>query len=176
MATPGANPHMTSIAFTDVHYLDSSARAACVLADGWDAPQGRAHRTVMVSPVAAYRPGAFYERELPCLLAVLAEVPRPDFVVVDGYVFLDAEGTWGLGAHLHQALGGEVPVIGIAKTTFRGSPMAAKLPRPNGAKPLFVTAAGVPVTEALEHATRLHGAYRIPSLLKEVDRLARDGE
>lgn len=43
------NPRMTSIAFTDVHYLESAARAACVLADAWDAPLGRVCRTVMVS-------------------------------------------------------------------------------------------------------------------------------
>ena len=126
-----------------------------------------------VSPIAAYEPGAFYKRELPCLLAVLEVSPKVTHVVIDGYVWLDTAGTPGLGAHLHAALGGEVPVIGIAKTAYRGSEMASKLERPGSAKPLFVTSIGIEPAEALLRVQRLHGPYRIPTLLKLVDQLSR---
>lgn len=161
------------IAFTDVHYDDDSALAACVVADDWADAEARGSLTVRVSPIAAYEPGAFYKRELPCLRAVLEVSPKVTHVVIDGYVWLDTARTPGLGAHLHAALGGEVPVIGIAKTAYRGSEMALKLERPGSAKPLFVTSIGVESDAALALVQRLHGPYRIPTLLKLVDQLSR---
>jgi deoxyribonuclease V len=161
------------IAFTDVHYDDDSALAACVVAEDWADAEGRGSVTVRVAPIAPYEPGAFYKRELPCLLAVLEASPKVTTVVIDGYVWLDTAGTPGLGAHLHAALGGEVPVIGIAKTAYRGSEMALKLERPASARPLFVTSIGVEPTAALALVQRLHGPYRIPTLLKKVDQLSR---
>jgi deoxyribonuclease V len=160
------------IAFTDVHYDgDVSALAACLVVDDWADAEPRGSVTVRVAPIAAYEPGAFYKRELPCLLAVLEVAPKVTHVVIDGYVWLDDAGTPGLGAHLHAALG--VPVIGIAKTAFRGSEMAQRLVRPGSAKPLFVTSAGVDAGVAVEWLGRLHGEFRIPTLLKLVDQLSR---
>ena len=161
------------IAFTDVQYAETSARAACVLAPDWADAVAASTVTAEVSPIAAYEPGAFYKRELPCLLAVLQKAGPVQAVVVDGYVWLDDAGTPGLGAHLHEALGRGVPVVGIAKTSFKGSTMAAKLERPGSVKPLFVTAAGVPLSTALGWAQRLHGPFRRPTLLGAVDQLAR---
>lgn len=161
------------IAFTDVHYAEDSALAACVVADEWADAEARGSLTVRVSPIAAYEPGAFYKRELPCLLAVLEVSPKVTHVVIDGYVWLDTVGAPGLGAHLHAALGREVPVIGIAKTAFRGSEMALRLERPGSEKPLFVTSIGLEPEAALQLVQRLHGPYRLPTLLKRVDQLSR---
>ncbi len=127
-----------------------------------------------VDGVAAYEPGRFFERELPCLLAVLRA--RPTLlrcVVIDGYVWLDAQGTKGLGARLFDALGGTVPVVGVAKTAYQGSPMAAQVLRGVSVKPLFVTAVGMTRDEAEAQVRRLHGTARIPTALAAVDRLAR---
>lgn len=159
------------LAFTDVHYVGAGARAACVLAGDWGDAQGLRRLVAVVPQVAPYVPGRFFERELPPLCAVLAGAGPLEVVVVDGYAVLDDAGTPGLGAHLHAALG--VPVVGIAKTSFRGSQMARRLERPGGVKPLFVTAAGLRVEAAHALARRLHGAFRIPTLLKEADALAR---
>lgn len=161
------------IAFVDVHYGDASALAACVVAADWGDAEPVGSVTVRVAPIAEYEPGAFYKRELPCLLAVLGAAPKVTQVVIDGYVWLDAEGALGLGAHLHAALGGKTPVIGIAKTAFRGSEMAQRVLRPGSAKPLFVTCIGVEPPVALEQVERLHGAFRIPTMLKLVDQLSR---
>lgn len=161
------------IAFLDVHYQETSARAACVLANAWTDAEPSGRLSVDVSPVAAYEPGQFYRRELPCLLAVLKEAPPLEVVVIDGYVWLDEERRPGLGAHLYEALGRKVPVVGVAKTAFRGSAMAEKVLRPSSAKPLFVTSVGMPQAEAAARVRELHGAARIPTLIRLADALAR---
>ena len=164
------------LAFTDVQYETDHATAACVLARAWS-DSSPAHRLVeRVSPIAPYVPGEFYKRELPCVLAVLkrAQAVAPlEGVVIDGYVVLDRAGTPGLGAKLYEAPGRTVPVIGVAKTAYRGSEMALALPRPGSLKPLYVTSIGVEPTEALAKLGQLHGPHRLPTLIKAVDSLAR---
>ncbi|HYH68074.1 MAG TPA: endonuclease V [Urbifossiella sp.] len=119
--------------------------------------------------VADYEPGSFYRRELPCLLGVLALGPRPDVVVVDGYVWLAGD-VPGLGAHLHAALGGVV--VGVAKTRF-ASAAAVEVCRGASRSPLFVTAAGAAAEVVAAWVAKMHGPYRVPTLLKRVDALAR---
>ena len=132
--------------------------------------------TAFVEAVAEYEPGAFYKRELPCLLAVLAKLPAvPDLVVVDGYAWLGPERP-GLGAHLYEALKRAVPVAGVAKTRFRSADeVATAVTRAGSKQPLWVTAVGVDAAEAAECVRRMHGEYRVPTLLNRVDRLCRDG-
>ena len=70
--------------------------AACVVVADWSAATAIEERVATVPVVKPYRPGAFYERELPCIAAVLSLVRTPlDVVVVDGYVELDDQGTPG---------------------------------------------------------------------------------
>ncbi len=162
------------IAITDVDYRNDHALAACLVASAFDVELPSTRHTVRVSPVAAYEPGAFYKRELPCLTAVLdAAGGRFDTVVVDGYVWLGDEGQKGLGAHLYDALDRSVAVIGVAKTSFGGSPFAQRVLRGVSKAPLFVTAAGVDARHAATLVATMHGAHRVPTLLKAVDRLAR---
>ena len=162
------------LACVDVDYRDSGAVAAAILFLDWSAAQGVAEHVVAVDRVAPYRPGAFYERELPCILAVLARSTWPiATVVVDGHVWLGPDAP-GLGAHLYMALGGHTPVIGVAKSPYRGAP-AVELLRGDSARPLYVTAAGVEPEIAADNIRRMHGVHRLPTLLKQVDRLCRDG-
>jgi deoxyribonuclease V len=168
---------MPTIAFLDVHYKKAGARAACVVADAWEAESAASMYTQDIDTVQPYQPGSFYRRELPCLLSVLQRLPAlPDTVIIDGYVWLPSLGRPGLGAHLHEALGGRACVVGIAKTAFAGAQTcAAVVPVMRGAsrKPLFVTAAGMDVSVAAECVRRMAGKHRIPTLLKRVDRLCR---
>jgi len=162
------------LAFVDVQYDGDVGLAAAVTAAAWSDAAPAAEHVVRVPGVLPYRPGAFYERELPCILRVLAAILVPlAVVVIDGYVELDAAGAPGLGAHLHARLGGAVPVVGIAKTAFQGSAFATAVTRGGSAKPLFVTARGVDVAEAARWVREMHGPHRIPTLLRRVDRLAR---
>jgi len=162
------------IALVDVHYEGEGARAACVTALNWHDADARDEWIVEVPQVAQYRPGFFFERELPCILAVLERAPvEPRVVVVDGYVVLDAQGRPGLGKHLFERLGRRVAVVGIAKRSFAGSEFARHVVRGSSANPLFVTALGVSDVEAAQQVRGMHGPHRIPTLCTRVDHLCR---
>ena len=138
-----------ALACVDVAYEADRAVAACVLAADWAASSASATHVVRVDGVAGYVPGRFFERELPCIRAVLDEIDAPlGAVIVDGYVWLDDRGKMGLGAHLFESLGGRIPVVGVAKTAFRGSAFAAPVLRGGSARPLYVTASGMEPIEA----------------------------
>lgn len=162
---------MERIVALDVDYRDSAAMAAGVWFHGWAAESSECERVVAIRGVAEYQPGEFYRRELPCLLQLLAEGPPADVVIVDGYVWL-REGRPGLGAHLFEALGRRAKVIGVAKTRFV-SAAAVPLLRGGSRSPLFVTAGGASAQEAAAWIAGMSGPYRLPTLLKQVDRLAR---
>ena len=160
------------IVAVDVDYREHEVVAAAVGFTAWT--DDRAAIEVIVTCDAApapYEPGKFYLRELPHLCAALSVVALPlTAVIVDGYVWLGADK--GLGAHLHDALGGEVPVIGVAKTSFAGA-TASEVVRGASARPLYVTAVGIAAADAAAHVLGMHGLHRLPTLLKRVDQLAR---
>src|SRR3712207_854999 len=107
-------------AAVDVYYpAGGGASAALVIAADPRFATVQAERTAVLAEVAAYRPGAFYERELPALRAVLACASRLDLFVNGGCVHLDLHSRPGLGAYVHAEL--DVPVIGVAKTLFRAA-------------------------------------------------------
>lgn len=155
----------------DVDYRAASVVTACVGFHAWtDAVAAREHVVRSTEPAAAYEPGRFAGRELPYLRAALAGFAEPiQLAIVDGYVWLDA-GRPGLGAHLHAALG--VPVVGIAKTHYAGAEAIA-VTRGESAAPLYITAAGIAAATAAAHVVAMHGPFRIPTLIKRADTLAR---
>jgi deoxyribonuclease V len=162
------------LVIVDVDYRSSGAIAAAIVAKTWDADVGIETRVVQIAEVKPYRPGAFFERELPCILQVLALVQSEYLaVVIDGYVDLDEHGTSGLGGHLHAHLQKNVVVVGVAKTAFHGSSFALPVVRGKSKKPLFVTARGIKYEYAATLVGRMHGNHRLPTLIKEVDTLAR---
>lgn len=164
------------IACLDVDYRATGACAAAVTLLDWPDAAAASEYVVLVPEVQPYEPGQFFKRELPCLLAVLETLPvTPTTIVIDGYVWLDAASKPGLGAHLHEALQGRVPVIGVAKTKFRGSDLAREILRGDSQKPLYITTAGIDPETAAEHIRNMHGPYRIPTLLNRVDFLCRHG-
>jgi deoxyribonuclease V len=160
------------IACVDVDYRDAAAVAAGVWFRGWTASDAEAEAVVTFGEPAPYQPGEFYRRELPCLLEVLARGPAADVVVVDGYVWL-GPGRPGLGAHLHAVLDGLVIVVGVAKTPFAGAAEAVPVYRGVSRSPLYVTAAGVSAAEAAGWVAGMHGNYRLPTMMKRADQLAR---
>jgi deoxyribonuclease V len=163
------------LACVDVDYRGDDAAAACVLFEGWRDATAAGQVVEMVRGVAPYVPGQFYRRELPCLLAVLGKLPEvPEVVVIDGYVWLSGEDHPGLGAHLFEALGKRVPVVGVAKTCFQSARLAVPVLRGEASsKPLFVTVAGLDPGAAAAQVQAMHGPHRIPTLLKLVDQLCR---
>jgi deoxyribonuclease V len=160
-------------AAADVQYLtDGGARAALVMAVDVTFSPVAAERTVLVPEVAPYQPGEFFRRELPPLRAVLADVLKEvELLIIDGYVDLDTDGRPGLGAYAHQAFG--VPIVGVAKTRFATATHAVPVLRGNSARPLFVTAAGIPKADAAAMVAEMAGSFRLPDALRRVDALAR---
>jgi deoxyribonuclease V len=108
------------IACLDVDYREAVAYAAGIAFHDWSDAAPATEKVIPVVGVHPYQPGRFYRPELPCLLAVLRELPPVEVVVVDGYVWLDGVSVAGLGAHLYQALAGKVAVIGVAQTRLAG--------------------------------------------------------
>ena len=161
------------LACVDVDYRGEHARAACVLFQTWTAPVAEETLVERIDTVHRYVPGEFFRRELPCLLAVLARTPTlPETIVVDGYVWLDAQHRPGLGARLYDALAGQAAVIGVAKSAYAGT-AAIPLQRGRSAKPLWVTAVGMDERQAVDCIRQMDGPFRIPTLLKAVDRACR---
>ena len=162
------------MACLDVAYRPEPV-AACLLFTAWEDAAPAAEWVVRLDEAAPYVPGEFYRRELPALLRALATAPELEAVVVDGYAWL-GEGHPGLGARLYEALGGKVPVIGVAKTAFRSAEgVAVPVLRGESQRPLFVTAAGMDAQSAADGVRRMHGPHRLPTLLKRVDTLCRTG-
>jgi len=162
------------IACLDVHYRGATAAAACVLFENWTDAEPAQVIVERMEPPAQYEPGKFYKRELPCLLKVLERAKEPlAAVIVDGYVWLGGPEKPGLGAYLHKALGGAVPVIGVAKSRFRGAGSAETIFRGGSRRPLYVSAVGIDPLAAAERIRSMHGPFRIPTLLNRADRLSR---
>jgi deoxyribonuclease V len=159
-------------AAADVHYPPTGgATAALVLADEPTFGRLTAEHTVRLTEVAPYRPGAFFERELPALAAVLGASGPVDLLIVDGYVTLDPHGRPGLGAHAHREFG--VPVVGVAKTAFHHATHAVEVLRGGSRKPLYVTAVGLPAPDAADLVRAMAGGHRMPDALRRVDALSR---
>ena len=158
----------------DVHYLaPGGARAAAVVAADASFSRLVAERVELVPAVASYRPGQFYLRELPPLRAALNGLANLALLIVDGYADLDPGGRPGLGARAHAEFG--VPVIGVAKSAFRTATHAVPVLRGTSARPLYVTAAGMPRIEAADLVRRMAGRHRLPDALRRADALARHG-
>lgn len=96
--------------------------------------------------------------------------PPPDEMIIDGYVMLGNRP--GLGQHLFNYFNGYIPVIGVAKSKFKGS-TGTEIFRGGSTRPLYITSSGVNQQMASEKIRAMHGANRIPTLLKRVDSLAR---
>ena len=159
-------------AAVDVHYPGTGgARAAAVLAADAAFAHVLAERTAVVPRVPPYQPGRFYLRELPPLHAVLDGLSGLGLLVVDGYADLDPGGRPGLGVHAHAALG--IPVTAVARSRFRTAAHAVPVVRGPAVRPLFITAAGMPVTDAADLVRRMAGRYRLPDALRRADTLAR---
>lgn len=160
----------------DVDYRrDGSAVAAGLQLRNWSSDV--AERTVIrrIEQALPYRPGSFFERELPCILGLLSDMTmKPGTIVIDGYAWLGPDRRAGLGAHLFKALDHAVPVVGVAKSRFNETPARTEIFRGSSSRPLFVTAVGMDEDVARAQVRSMHGRFRVPTMLSAVDRACRD--
>jgi len=159
----------------DVHYDNNHAVVAGVIFNKWDDGIASSSHVSTVDQVSDYIPGRFYKRELPCIIQLLKEHNlSPEYILIDGYVYLDGNASPGLGSHLYDALQHKVKVIGVAKKPFIGITRKYEVYRGASKKPLYVTCAGIQLANAKTLVTSMHGDHRIPTLLKMVDQLSRN--
>ncbi len=160
----------------DVDYQDEekTAQIAGVVFSTWQSTVAEQIYQKKLNKIEPYEAGAFYKRELPCILSLLEDIQQDlSCIVVDGYVFLGQEDHAGLGLHLWQALDQKIPVIGVAKNYFRGTPISCEILRGNSQKPLYITAVGMPLDAAKHAISTMAGQHRVPTLLKLVDQKSR---
>lgn len=159
----------------DVDYKDDSrAVAAGVAFRSWPSGTIKGIFRRKISSVRPYQPGRFFERELPCILALLESCPGPiETIVIDGYVYLGDKQNDGLGAHLFGALSAKIPIIGVAKTKYQDTPAETEVLRGSSLRPLYVTSVGITIVAARDYVRSMHGAHRIPTMLAAVDRACR---
>lgn len=160
----------------DVHYRDNdSATVAGILYREWESDQVEMTLVKEISQVATYEPGNFYKRELPCLLSLFNGIEYSiDVIVIDGFVTLGTENKPGLGFHLYQKLDKKIPIIGAAKNKFTNTSAETEIYRGKSKNPLYITSIGIPLQDAKSKISNMHGGFRIPTLLKQVDQLCRE--
>lgn len=160
----------------DTYYFENFAKTVSIAFEAWNSATETEIFTEKTTVSAGYESGAFYKRELPCILSLLNKINlnEGDVIIVDGYVTLDNEGKIGLGGHLFEALEGKIPVVGIAKNGFNApDDQRRTVYRGESKTPLFLTAIGVDVDEVQVKIVHMHGNFRIPTLLKKLDQLTR---
>ena len=161
----------------DVQYNgNENAMVACLGFENWEDEKATYVKTHLIENIMPYVSGKFFERELPCLMEALKGLDDIELVVVDGYVWLDEPTHKGLGLYLYEALEQKVPIVGVAKAKFGNTPKMCELLRGESLKPLYITSVDFDLEEAKEAVASMHGKYRFPTLLKEVDSLARGKE
>ena len=165
------------IAAIDVQYdSHDGASAGLVLFNDWsdDHPVETHHHRV--DNCAPYEPGKFFRRELPVIMETLKLTDQTiDTLVVDCYVDF-AESDPALGRYLYEALDQKVTIVGVAKSKFRDTTYAVEITRGESSNPLFITSAGVESEKAAQCIEQMSGDFRIPTLLKLADSIARQNE
>ena len=156
----------------DAYYTGNNAKVVGVLFENFSDEKPLKIISKIVDDVAPYESGSFYKRELPCIVSLLQALDVRDIslIVVDGFVYLDDEGGYGLGGHLYECLEHRVQIVGVAKSPFKGScKLVREICRGGSKRPLFVSAIGMDVGKAARLVKGMSGEFRIPSLLKILD-------
>jgi len=161
----------------DTYYYPDFAKTVCIAFEDWVSDTEKEIFAEETEITSDYESGAFYKRELPCILSLMSaiELQENDIIIVDGFVTLNNDGKMGLGGYLFEALDRKVTVIGIAKNDFSEPDNNRRaVLRGKSKTPLYLTAMGIDVDDIKIKLEEMHGDYRIPTLLKKLDRLTRE--
>lgn len=161
----------------DTYYYEDFAKTVCIAFEDWLSDAEKEIFTEKTNITSDYESGAFYKRELPCILSLLSKIKLHDndIIIVDGFVTLNNDGKMGLGGYLFEALEKKIPIVGIAKNNFSAPDDKRRaVLRGESKTPLYLTAMGIDVDEIKIKLEEMHGNYRIPTLLKKLDQLTRE--
>ncbi|WP_408733616.1 endonuclease V [Neptunitalea lumnitzerae] len=161
----------------DTYYYNDNAKTICLSFEDWNKEDCFNVYSETISGIEEYVSGEFYKRELPCILSLISQIDldKVHVIIIDGFVYLNDNNKYGLGAYLYDALNKEIPVIGVAKRDFASINKNREVVfRGISQNPLFITSVGIDLKTASERIKEMNGEFRIPTLLKEVDRLTRE--
>ena len=161
----------------DTYYYQNKAKTVCLSFEDWYNENKYETYSETLSEIEEYVSGEFYKRELPCILSLLAkiELEKVETIIVDGFVYLNDENKFGLGGYLYESLNKRIPVIGVAKRDFATIEKNRDVVyRGKSNNPLFVTSIGIELKIASKKIKEMNGEFRIPTLLKELDKLTRE--
>jgi deoxyribonuclease V len=165
------------IAAIDVHYRGNEAKIVCLEIDNWiDNISSKTH-IVYKYDVADYESGAFYKRELPCIINIMeyVDLEMVECIVVDSYVYLDDGNKKGLGYYVYEYFEGKIPVVGVAKTSFHNNTKNVRpILRGSSLSPLYVSSIGIELDVAAQYVMSMAGEFRMPTLLKLLDALTKE--
>ena len=159
----------------DAYYGEQNAKVVGVLFK-WEDKFPAETISCFYDNVLPYKPGQFYQRELPCILELLKqmELEKIGAIIIDGHVFVSNDKTYGLGGYLWESLGKQIPIIGIAKRGFyQTDEVSFPVLRGNSKKPLYVSSIGYDISLLKTDIKNMHGNYRIPTILKILDQETR---
>jgi len=160
----------------DTYYFTNNAQTAGVFFNWKDAAPSSTH-TNTLDEVQDYVPGAFYKRELPCILHLLQtlDLSKTEAILIDGHVYVDNDKKYGLGGYLWEALEQKIPIIGVAKRSYKGTEKVCQpIFRGTSKNPLYVSTIGTNLEKAAVNVSAMHGEFRIPDVLKKLDQLSRE--
>ena len=171
------------ICYTDIEGSNkTNCSIAALLFDQFESKEIiKSYHVDLITNVAEYVSGEFYKKEMPCLQYMWNNLPQNiknqiDTVIVDSLYDL-WDGRPGMGHHFHDWLiseGYNVEVMGIAKKKFKDNSLyITKVIRGNDSTtPLNVN--GSDKTKDYKKIVQsMAGDYRIPYMVKEVDKLSR---
>lgn len=168
--------HELRVLAIDVYYYENKAKAVGVLF-GWYDNTPSEMIIEYTDDITEYVPGEFYKRELPCIKKITDRVDLSEVtaIIIDGHIYTDDNHHPGLGFYTWEVLGKEIPVIGVAKKSFHANNKTVKeVLRGESTKPLYVSAIGFDYTNAANYIKKMHGDFRIPTILKELDRITKE--
>lgn len=160
----------------DTYYFDNKAKTVCLAFEEWTTKDDFTVYSEVMEGIEEYIPGEFYKRELPCILSLLKKIKyeKIEVIIVDGFVYLDDNHKLGLGGHLYNYLEEKIPIVGVAKSNFASiTNCKRELRRGKSSNPLFITAVGIDIDEAVRLINNMAGDFRIPTLLKHLDTLTK---
>ena len=161
----------------DVHYREEFAKAVSIEFENWNDKSPTKINESFIRNVEEYISGEFYKRELPCIIKILEKTntKKLDIIIIDGFVVLDDTGKAGLGKYLYETLNREIPIIGVAKRGFvNNEKNVLKIKRGKSEKPLYITSIGFDLNEAATKIKNMTGEFRIPDLLRILDRKTKE--
>ena len=169
----------------DTYYLSDKAKTVGILFKDWIDLVPEEIITSWTDQFGPYIPGKFYLRELPPILDLLEKIQgkeeRITYIILDGFLRIHDKETGelreGLGDMLLRRIKPWNPcLIGVAKKDFGGTGLiygeALGYTRgPKGSTPLWIQGGGgLSNEEALRLVKRMKGQYRLPELLRLLDK------